>query len=199
MELSLSRSLSDGGTIRVPLFVPIEVLTVICEFTSAHPTFDSDEWDYLFEDSWRIRTVQRLRLVNKTFASAASPFLIQQVFLAPNYESTARLNKIAESVFGKHVKSICIDCRLFNEEVAARPSDYVNALNTSSMFSIYSKEKLREGYRTYCELAAKQRECREKSLHVESLVNAFVKMPNLQEVVLSARQLNQTSQHQSIC
>ena len=188
MELSLSRSLCDGSTYRVPLYVPMEVLTTICGFASAYPlSLERDEWDYLFEDSWRVRAVQRMRLVSKVFNSAATPFLIQQVSLSPNYDSVSRLNDIADSVFGKHVKSICIDCRLFNEEIGSHPADYANALNTTSMFSIYPKEKLREGYKSYCELALKQQECREQGLHLECLINAFTKMPNLQEVLLSAR------------
>ena len=188
MELSLSRSLSDGSTIRVPLHIPIEVLTTICGFASAYPlNLEQDEWDYLFEDSWRVRTVQRLRLVSRVFNSAATPFLIQQVFLSPNFESAGRLNLIAESEFGKHVKVICIDCRLFNEEIGDHPADYANALNTTSMFAIYPKEKLREGYKTYCELASDQQRCRKQGLHLSTLMNAFAKMPNLKAAILSAR------------
>ena len=188
MELSLSRSLPGGSTVRVPLHIPMEVLTTICGFASASPiNLDMDEMDCLFEDPWRIRAVQRMRLVSKIFNSAASPFLIQQVYLTPNHDSVDRLNNIADSVFGKHVRSVWIDCRLFNEDICSRPADYANALNTTSMFSMYPKEKLRDGFRTYCELAAKQQECCERGLHIDCLVNAFTKMPNLQTAVMSSR------------
>lgn len=189
MNFEVSRALPSGGETRISVQVPLEVVTLICGFATGPLLLtEFDDWDCCFEDSWRTRTVQRLRLVSKVFSAAATPFLIPQLCLAPNDKSIDKLRNVARHpIFSKYVRCIYLDCGFFNEDAKAHPEEYASALNNASMFSWYSKDKLRDGYKTYCELAEQQRRCRANSAHIHCVVEAFSKMPNLREVVIAAR------------
>lgn len=56
------------------------------------------------------RTLERIRLVSKDFASAAAPYLIPRVFLFKHKDSCEEVREIVEhSVFSKHITTLVVD------------------------------------------------------------------------------------------
>ena len=188
MDFYLSPALSSSASSTPPIHVPLEVLTLICEFAATSPIriVSRDIIAFLEDTPFDPRIVKRLRRVNKAFNHAATPYLIRQVHLLPTFTSISRLSTVSHHpVFSKYVEKILLEPLPFVEEILDVPEEYAQALNNHHMFAHFPKENLREGYKLYCSLAVKQKECREQGLHLQSLSDAFAKMPNLREVLLS--------------
>ena len=173
--------------------VPFDVLSLIARSLSAPPVnhefiigstlsrYGDAFWsprEYL-----KLDTLRSMRLVSKTFNLAASPFLISHVTISQSQESKERLDMIADHpVFSKFVSAIDLDCHLLFEDFTA--TNYIAALNSKGTFCQFPKSKLREGYEEYRQIIENQKSFREQKQHIEALLKAFDKMPNLKTVAL---------------
>ena len=173
--------------------VPFDVLSLIARCLSAprvnHEFIIGSTLSRYGDAFWspreylKLDTLKSMRLVSKTFNLAASPFLISHVTISQSQESKERLNMIADHpVFSKFVSAIDLDCHLLYEDFTV--ANYVAALNSKGTFCQFPKSKLREGYEEYRQIVENQRSFREQKLHIEALLNAFEKMPNLKTVAL---------------
>ena len=181
MDFRVSKRFSSGQEAVKSIWIPHEILSLFTQFAVQRlkmPLMDDEE---VLEDLVSIVDVQSLRLVNRAFNEAATPFLLQTVRLQPLFPITGRVTCIAQHpVFSKYVQTLVVDSPLFMECIANHPEHYAAAFDSNC-----AEAKLRNGYKQYRKLAQRQKDCHKQNLHLHAFAEALTNMPNLRNVIFS--------------
>ena len=193
MDLGFSKRGPNYGSLWGKVFIPFEILSMICSFAAARsPVFElgnsSRNLSTLHDYHHGTRAVKSMRLVCRAFNNAALHLLITEVSLASDPASIKRLTSIMDHPqLSQNVQVLHLYCHQYDDHLIRNPAAYNTALRDRGMISKHSDKKLVEGYCHLNTMISRQKECRAQLSDVQCFAEALGKFPRLSSITFETK------------